>query len=248
MIAQRSKNELDILRENSVIASQTLEEIKKIVAPGITTMDLENAGRLFAKKKDVILSFKGYRGFPGYICTSVNEEVVHGIPGKRVLKEGDIVSLDVGIKAKGYYGDCAVTVGVGKIGEKAEKLLNVAKESLSRAIKKVCPGNRLQDISYEIQSFVESYGYSVVRDFVGHGIGTSLHEDPQVPNFGSPHKGPELFPGMVFAIEPMVNEGTYRVEILKDGWTVVTSDRKLSAHFEHTVAVTENGPWVLSEI
>lgn len=248
MIAHRSKNELAILRENNVIAAQTIEEIKKLLMPGVTTMELEKAARAFIEKKDAVLTFKGYRGFPGYICTSVNEEVVHGIPGKRILKEGDIVSIDVGIKGKGYYGDCAVTVGVGKIEKKAENLMAAAKEALSRAIKKACPGNRLSDISHEIQSFAESQGYSVVRDFVGHGIGTNLHEEPQVPNFGLPHKGPELFPGMVVAIEPMVNEGSYMVEVLKDGWTVVTSDRKLSAHFEHTVAITEKGPWVLSEI
>lgn len=248
MIALRSKDELAILRENNVITAETIEEVKKSIRPGVTTKELEMKAKDFVSKKGAVLSFKGYRGFPGYICTSVNEEVVHGIPGNRRLKEGDILSIDVGIKWKGYYGDSAVTVGVGKIGQNAAKLIDVAREALSRAIQQARPHNRLFDISHIIQSFVESHGYSVVRDFVGHGIGANLHEEPQVPNFGAPHKGHELLPGMVLAIEPMVNEGGYMVEILRDGWTVVTGDRKLSAHFEHTVAITENGPWVLSEI
>lgn len=248
MIALRSKNELDILRESNVIAAETLQEIKRFIKPGVTTMELEMAAREFIDKKGAKSAFKGYRNFPGYICTSINEEVVHGIPGKRILKEGDIVSIDVGIKWKNYYGDTTVTVGVGEIGINAKKLLEIAKESLSRAIDKSRPGNRLFDISFAIQSCAESYGYSVVRDFVGHGIGSKIHEEPQVPNFGSPHKGPRLVPGMVLAIEPMVNEGGYEVNILPDRWTVVTRDRKLSAHFEHTVAITEKGPWVLSEI
>jgi methionyl aminopeptidase len=248
MIALRTKNELEILRESNVIASQTLEEVVRFIRPGITTMELETIAREFIDKKGAESSFKGYRGFPGNICTSVNEEVVHGVPGKRILKEGDIISIDIGTKWRNYYGDISTTVGVGEIGQNARNLLRVANEALSRAIREARPGNRLFDISYAIQSYVESQGYSVVRDFVGHGIGSNLHEEPQVPNFGSPHKGPRLLPGMVLAIEPMVNEGTYEVEILPDGWTVVTRDRKLSAHFEHTGAITENGPWILSRI
>ena len=248
MIALRSKNELDILRESNNIAARTIEEIKKFVKPGVTTKELETVAREFIDKKGAEAAFKGYRGFPGYICTSINEQVVHGIPGRRVLKEGDILSIDVGVKWKNYYGDTTVTVGVGEIGINAKKLLNVAKEALSRAISKSLAGNRLFDISFAIQSCAEGYGLSVVRDFVGHGIGLKMHEEPQVPNFGSPNKGPRLVPGMVLAIEPMVNEGGYEVDILSDGWTVVTRDKKLSAHFEHTVAITENGPWVLSEI
>ncbi len=248
MIALRTKNELDFLRESNVIAAQALEEVVRFIRPGVTTMELEAIAREFIEKKGAEASFKGYRGYPGYICTSVNEEVVHGIPGKRVLKEGDIISIDIGTKWRKYYGDITTTVGVGEIGQSAGNLLRVAKEALSRAIREARPGNRLFDISYAIQSYVESQGYSVVRDFVGHGIGSNLHEEPQVPNFGSPHKGPRLLPGMVLAIEPMVNEGTYEVEILSDGWTVITRDRKLSAHFEHTVAITESGPWILSEI
>lgn len=248
MIALRSKDELDILRESNVIAAETLQEIKRFIKPGVTTMELETIARDFIEKKGACASFKGYRGFPGYICTSINEEVVHGIPGKRILKEGDIISIDVGIKWKSYYGDTTDTVGVGEIGADVSKLLKVARDALSRAVIQARPGNRLSDISFAIQSCAEAENYSVVRDFVGHGIGSSLHEEPQVPNFGPPHKGPRLLPGMVLAIEPMLNEGSYEVEILSDGWTVVTQDRKLSAHFEHSVAITENGPWVLSEI
>lgn len=248
MIALRSKDELGILRESNALAARALVEIKKYVRPGIMTMELEDIAKDFIEREGGEAAFKGYRGFPGYICTSVNEEVVHGIPGKRILQEGDILSIDVGIKWRGYYGDSALTVGVGEIALNARRLVESAKESLSRAIKEARPGNRLFDISFAIQSYAESCGYSVVRDFVGHGIGVNMHEEPQVPNFGSPHKGPRLVPGMVLAIEPMVNEGRYEVEVLPDRWTVVTRDRKLSAHFEHTVAITENGPWVLSEV
>ena len=248
MIALRSKDELEILREVNLIAAETLSELERYIKPGITTMELDKVAEDFVKKKGAVASFKGYRGFPSHICTSVNEEVVHGIPGPRLLKEGDILSVDVGIKWRAYYGDCAKTVGVGKIGAKAQNLLTVTEEALARAIALARPDNRLFDISFAIQSYAESNGYSVVRDFVGHGIGLNLHEEPQVPNFGSPHKGPRLLPGMVLAIEPMVNEGSYEVEIAADGWTVVTRDRRLSSHFEHTVAITENGPWVLSRI
>ncbi|MCK4423784.1 MAG: type I methionyl aminopeptidase [Candidatus Omnitrophica bacterium] len=248
MIACRSKDELEILRKSNVIAAQTLEETRRYVKPGVTTLELEMIARDFVYKKGAELAFKDYCGFPGYICTSVNEEVVHGIPGKRILKEGDILSIDVGIKWKNYYGDTAITIVVGRIEPDIAKLLRVTKEALFRAIAKAHPGNRLSDISFAVQSYVEANGFGVVRDLVGHGIGLNLHEEPQVPNFGPPNKGPELLPGMVLAIEPMVNEGSYKVEIMPDGWTVVTRDRKLSAHFEHTVAITEHGPWILSKI
>ena len=201
-----------------------------------------------ALKKGARPAFKGYRGYPYSLCTSVNSEVVHGMPSERELKEGDIVSLDFGILNDGYYGDAAVTVPVGEITPGARKLLKITEEALYRGIAEIKAGNRIGDISAAIQGHVEAAGYSVVRDLVGHGIGKSLHEDPQVPNYGSGGRGIELKPGMVFAIEPMVNEGTYRVEILRDGWTVVTADGKLSAHFEHSVAITENGPVILSRI
>jgi len=193
-------------------------------------------------------AFKGYRGYPYSLCTSVNSEVVHGMPSERELKEGDIVSLDFGVLHDGYYGDAAVTVPVGEISPAARRLLRVTEEALYRGISAARAGNRIGDISAAIQGHVEAAGFSVVRDLVGHGIGKSLHEDPQVPNYGSSGRGIELKPGMVFAIEPMVNEGTYRVDVLRDGWTVVTADGKLSAHFEHSVAVTENGPVILSRI
>jgi methionyl aminopeptidase len=201
-----------------------------------------------ALKKGARPAFKGYRGYPYSLCTSVNSEVVHGMPSERELKEGDIVSLDFGILNDGYYGDAAVTVPVGEITPGARKLLKITEEALYRGIAEVKAGNRIGDISSAIQGHVEAAGYSVVRDLVGHGIGKSLHEDPQVPNYGSGGRGIELKPGMVFAIEPMVNEGAYRVEVLRDGWTVVTADGRLSAHFEHSVAITENGPVILSRI
>ena len=191
-------------------------------------------------------AFKGYRGFPASLCASVNEEVVHGIPGPRVPEEGDIISLDMGVKYDGYFSDAAITVGVGKIGPELQRLLRVTREALFEGIEKVRAGNRLSDISHAIQSRVERDGYSIVRDFVGHGIGSSLHEEPQIPNFGEPGRGPRLKPGMVLAIEPMVNAGTYNVRIKKDRWTAVTSDGQPSAHFEHTVAVTDGDPEILT--
>jgi len=200
----------------------------------------------YIKRHGGIPAFKGYRGYPRSLCVSVNEEVVHGIPGKRKLKEGDIVSLDLGVLMDGYYGDAAITVPVGKVSELAKKLIKVTEEALYRGIEMARPGNRLSDISHAIQTHVEKAGFSVVREFVGHGIGKQLHEEPQVPNFGPPNRGPRLEPGMVLAIEPMVNTGTWEVRILPNGWTVVTADGGLSAHFEHTVAITDNGPEILS--
>jgi methionyl aminopeptidase len=226
--------------------AEVFQELKKKVAPGISTLELDQIAEEIIFSKGAIPAFKGYRGFPATLCISINEEVVHGIPSQRQLKEGDIVSLDVGTRLNGYFGDGAITLPVGEVDGKAKRLLEVTEKALYIGIDKVRAGNRLFDISYAIQSWVESHGFSVVRDFVGHGIGMDLHEEPQIPNFGSPHQGPRLERGMVFALEPMVNEGTYEVKILSDGWTVVTADGKRSAHFEHTIAITDDGAEILS--
>ncbi len=248
MIILKSRPEIEKMRKSNAIVAAILEELGKKIRPGVKTIELDRLSEELALKKGARPAFKGYRGYPYSLCTSVNSEVVHGMPSERELKEGDIVSLDFGILNDGYYGDAAVTVPVGEITPGARKLLKITEEALYRGIAEVKAGNRIGDISSAIQNHVEAAGYSVVRDLVGHGIGKSLHEDPQVPNYGSGGRGIELKPGMVFAIEPMVNEGTYRVEILRDGWTVVTADGKLSAHFEHSVAITENGPVILSRI
>ena len=248
MIILKSRPEIEKMRKSNAIVAAILEELSRKIKPGVKTIELDRLSEELALKKGARPAFKGYRGYPYSLCTSVNSEVVHGMPSERELKEGDIVSLDFGILNDGYYGDAAVTVPVGEITPGARKLLKITEEALYRGIAAVKAGNRIGDISSAIQGHVEAAGYSVVRDLVGHGIGKSLHEDPQVPNYGSGGRGIELKPGMVFAIEPMVNEGTYRVEILRDGWTVVTADGKLSAHFEHSVAITENGPVILSRI
>lgn len=248
MIILKSLPEIEKMRKSNAIVAAILEELRKKIRPGVKTIELDRLSEDLALKKGARPAFKGYRGYPYSLCTSVNSEVVHGMPSERELKEGDIVSLDFGILNDGYYGDAAVTVPVGEITPGARTLLKITEEALYRGIAEVKAGNRIGDISAAIQGHVEAAGYSVVRDLVGHGIGKSLHEDPQVPNYGSAGRGIELKPGMVFAIEPMVNEGTYRVEILRDGWTVVTADGKLSAHFEHSVAITENGPVILSRI
>jgi methionyl aminopeptidase len=248
MIILKSRPEIEKMRKSNAIVAAILEELSRKIRPGVKTIELDRLSEELALKKGARPAFKGYRGYPYSLCTSVNSEVVHGMPSERELKEGDIVSLDFGILNDGYYGDAAVTVPVGEITPGARKLLKITEEALYRGIAEVKAGNRIGDISAAIQGHVEAAGYSVVRDLVGHGIGKSLHEDPQVPNYGSSGRGIELKPGMVFAIEPMVNEGAYRVEILRDGWTVVTADGKLSAHFEHSVAITENGPVILSRI
>ena len=248
MIILKSRPEIEKMRKSNAIVAAILEELSKKIRPGVKTIELDRLSEELALKKGARPAFKGYRGYPYSLCTSVNSEVVHGMPSERELKEGDIVSLDFGILNDGYYGDAAVTVPVGEITPGARKLLKITEEALYRGIAEIKAGNRIGDISSAIQNHVEAAGYSVVRDLVGHGIGKNLHEDPQVPNYGSGGRGIELKPGMVFAIEPMVNEGTYRVEILRDGWTVVTADGKLSAHFEHSVAITENGPVILSRI
>jgi methionyl aminopeptidase len=234
------------MRQAGRIVAGTLQELAGAVRPGITTIQLDTLARQYIQKSGARPAFLGYHGFPATICTSLNEEVVHGIPGLRRLKAGDIISIDVGVFYKGYYGDAAATFPVGEVSPLAKRLLEVTRESLYKGIEKAYPGNRLYDISAAIQTYVESRGFSVVRSYVGHGIGSEMHEEPQVPNFGLPGKGPLLEAGMVLAIEPMVNAGTWEVETLSDDWTVVTKDRNLSAHFEHTVAIMQDGPEILT--
>lgn len=247
MIIIKSPHEIGAMRRAGSIVGRFFEEVRERVRPGITTYHLEEFAEEFVSRHGVRAAFKGYLGYPASLCTSVNEEVVHGIPSRnRELREGDIVSLDFGVLCDGFYGDAARTLPVGKISGSSRRLIETTERALERAIETSIPGNRLGDVSAAVQEVVEGAGFSVVRDFVGHGIGRMLHEDPQVPNFGSRGSGPKLLPGMVLAIEPMVNEGTHPVEVLPDGWTVVTRDRKRSAHAEHMVAVTEEGNLVLS--
>jgi len=246
MINIRTLQEIAKIRKSSSLVARALQKVREAIRPGVTTAELDRIAEETIRRGGGVPAFKGYRGFPASLCVSVNEEVVHGIPGRRRLKEGDIVSLDLGVLMDGYYGDAAITVPVGEVSELAKRLLQVTEEALYRGIEKARAGNRLFDISHAIQRWVEAAGFSVVRDFVGHGIGRALHEEPQVPNFGPPNQGPRLDVGMVLAIEPMVNTGTWRVRVLENGWTVVTADGGLSAHFEHTVAITEGGPEILS--
>ena len=247
MIHLKSPQEITIMRDANRIVAEILTELKARVAPGVSTMELNELGEDLAAKHGVHPAFKGYRGFPYALCASVNEEVVHGMPAhSRLLREGDIIGLDFGIIYRDYYGDAAITVPVGQVDEAAQRLLQTAKESLAQGIVQAVTGKRLSDISHAIQSYVEERGFSVVREFTGHGIGRNLHESPQIPNYGSPGRGVRLQAGMVLAIEPMINQGESGVEILEDGWTAVTKDRRLSAHFEHSVAITENGPEILS--
>ncbi len=246
MITLKSPREIEILRESNRIVAQILASLRDSIRPGITTRELDRLAEKLTRDKEATPAFKGYNGYPATLCVSVNEEIVHGIPGPKRLREGDLVSLDMGVRYRGYYGDAAITVPVGKVNQRARKLLQVTKEALKRAIEVAVPGNRLSDISYAIQSYAEGEGFSVVREFVGHGIGKQLHEDPQIPNYGPPHRGPFLKVGMVLALEPMVNVGTWRAELLSDGWTAVTADGSLSAHFEHTIAITDDGPLILS--
>ena len=249
MIILRSQREIEKIRKACQIVAEILAGLKERIRPGVSTWELDALSEELAVKRNAKPAFKGYQGYPFSLCASVNEEVVHGMPSKeRRLVEGDIISLDFGVVIDGYFGDAAVTVPVGAITEKAEELRNVAEESLYAGIGQAVVGNRLSDISHAIQECVESRGFSVVREFVGHGIGQSLHESPQIPNYGPPGKGVKLKPGMVFAIEPMINMGRPEVEILEDRWTAVTVDRSLSAHFEHTVAITQNGPDILSKL
>jgi len=246
MVIIKAPEEIEKIRNSSRIVAEILCELENNIKPGIRTIELETLAEEIAARKKVHPAFKGYRGFPFGLCISVNEEVVHGRPSNRMLKDGDIVSLDYGVYHNGYYGDAAITVPVGKVSEESLRLLQVTKESLLKGINETKAGNRLGDISAAIQNHVERAGFSVVRDFVGHGIGKNLHEDPQVPNYGVKGRGILLKEGMVFAIEPMVNAGKYQVKILNDNWTVVTVDGKYSAHFEHSVAINQNGPEILS--
>jgi methionyl aminopeptidase len=246
MIIIKSPREIEQLKRSNAIVAEVFEKLKGMIAPGITTQELDQVAEEYILSKGGHPAFKGYRGFPATLCISINEEVVHGIPGQRRLKEGDIVSIDVGVNFAGYFGDSAITLPVGEVDSESKRLLEVTEKALAIGIEKAKIGNRLFDISYAIQRWVESCGFSVVRDFVGHGIGKDLHEEPQIPNFGSPHQGPRLEKGMVFALEPMVNEGTYEVRVLSDGWTVVTADGKRSAHFEHTISITDDGAEILS--
>lgn len=243
----KSKDEVEKLRAVNLIVAAVLDAVEAACKPGATTWDLNEIADAKLKAMGATSAFLGYHGYPAVLCTSVNEVVVHGIPRKDVvLKDGDIIGIDFGCFKEGFCGDSARTLAIGKASDEAKKLMAATKESLDRAIEQCKPGNRLQDIGWAVQSHVEPLGYSVVRTFVGHGIGRAMHEDPPVPNYGSPGKGLRLKPGLVLAIEPMVNAGTHEVEVLADGWTAVTKDRKLSAHFEHSVAITEEGPVVLS--
>lgn len=229
------------------LVAEVLARLEAAVAEGVSTLDLDVMAERMVRDGGAEPAFKGYRGFPATLCTSVNEEVVHGIPSKsRVLRRGDVVSIDMGVKLGGYYGDSAVTVAVGDVPQKTQDLLRVTRESLERAIEKVQVGGRLSDVSHAVQQWVEAHGFSIVREFVGHGIGEKLHEEPQIPNYGPPGRGPKLAAGMVLAIEPMVAMGRPETKVLSDGWTAVTKDRSLAAHFEHTVAVTADGPLVLT--
>jgi methionyl aminopeptidase len=225
-----------------------LSKLREKIQPGVTTKELDKIAEELTVKRGASPAFKGYRGYPYSLCTSVNEQVVHGMPSNRVLMEGDIIGLDFGVYYQGLFGDAAITLPVGKVSEKARRLMQVTEQSLYNGIAQIGDSNRLGDISAAVQNTVEKAGYSVVRDFVGHGIGKSLHEDPQIPNFGKKGRGIELKKGMILAIEPMVNEGKYKVQVLPDGWTVITEDGSLSAHFEHSVAITDNGPDILSKL
>jgi len=243
----KTDEELKLLREAGKILASVVKEISRSLTAGMTTADLDVMTERLIAERNVLPAFKGYRGFPACACVSVNQEVVHGIPGKRVIREGDIVSVDVGIIYRKYYSDTAITLGVGSIAKPVQTLLDVTRKALFRGIAQARIGNRLSDISFAVQSFAEAQGFSVVRDFVGHGIGSALHEPPEIPNFGPPHCGPVLKEGMVLAIEPMVNIGTWQTKILGNGWTVETMDGKPSAHFEHTVAITQEGPEILTQ-
>lgn len=247
MIVLKSQDEIKRMADVCRIVAEVLEGIKEIVAPGVMTRELDEYAESFIRSRGASPAFKGYRGYPASLCTSINEQVVHGIPSSTRLKKGDIISIDIGVYYKGFYGDAAVTLPVGEVTGAAKRLMSVTEEALYCGIEKAVAGNRLSDISSAIQRRVESEGFSVVRNFVGHGIGRELHEDPQLPNFGRPGEGPVLMEGMTLAIEPMVNAGTWEVTILNDGWTAVTKDRSLSAHFEHTVAITKDGPIILTE-
>lgn len=248
MIILKSPREIDRMRVACKIVAEVLEGLRSLVRPGASTFDLDQYASSVAQKRNAKCAFRGYHNYPNSLCCSPNNQVVHGIPNKVPLKAGDILSLDFGVVIDDFFGDAAITIPVGEVSNEAKKLIAATEESLYAAIEVAIPGNRLGDISSTVQNYVEYRGYSVVRDFVGHGIGRSLHEDPQIPNYGNSGKGVKLRPGMVLAIEPMINEKSYEVKVLNDNWTVVTCDGGLSAHFEHTVAITENGPEILTQL
>jgi methionyl aminopeptidase len=252
VISLKSAREIEIMRRANVIVAEVLQELKHRVTPGVTTLELDAVAEEMTLKKGAIPAFKGYnvagRIYPRCLCASVNEEIVHGIPSNRVLREGDIIGLDYGVIYEGFYGDSAITVGVGKVSEEAQRLMDVTEQSLYKGIEQLREGKRLGDLGSVVQKIAEEAGFSVVRAFVGHGIGKKLHEEPPVPNYGEPDRGLRLREGMVLAIEPMVNAGSHEVEIKEDGWTAVTKDGSWAAHFEHSVAITKNGPFILSRI
>lgn len=247
MIVLKTARELSLMREACKISARALKIAGEAVQPGVSTLEIDTLVRKYIEKQGAVPSFLGYGGFPNSACISVNDTVIHGIPSKkRILKEGDIVSVDVGAYIGGYHGDNAWTFPCGKISDEAQALLDATRESLFKGIEKAQPGNRIGDIGSAVQQYVEERSYSVVRDFVGHGVGAKLHEEPSVPNFGTSGRGPRLLPGMTIAIEPMINMGSYRVKVLEDEWTTVTVDGSLSAHFEHTIAITPDGPKILT--
>ena len=248
MIMRKRAEELEKMRRAGRVVGETLQILQAAVRPGVTTQELDEIAEREIRARGAIPSFKGYRGFPATICTSINSEIVHGIPGGRVLKEGDLIKLDAGAIVEGYHGDSAVTVPVGEVSQEALKLIETTERSLQAGIAEAKAGNRIHDIGAAVQTTAEGAGFSVVREYVGHGIGRALHEDPPVPNYGKPGTGLKLEPGLVIAIEPMVNVGTYETRLLPDGWTVVTADGALSAHFEHTIAITDDGPEVLTAV
>jgi methionyl aminopeptidase len=252
VISLKSAREIEIMKRANLIVAEVLQELKRRVAPGVTTLDLDAIAEEMTLKKDAIPAFKGYnvagRIYPRCLCASVNDEIVHGIPSNRLLREGDIIGLDYGVIYEGFYGDSAITVGVGKVSAQAQRLMDVTEQSLYKGIEQLHDGKRLGDLGSVVQKIAEDAGFSVVRAFVGHGIGKKLHEEPPVPNYGEPDRGLRLKEGMVLAIEPMVNAGSHEVEIKEDGWTAVTKDGSLAAHFEHSVAITKSGPVILSQI
>jgi methionyl aminopeptidase len=248
MVIRKSRIELEKMRRAGLIVAETLRDLRSMVEPGVTTRELDTYAENKIRSAGAYPTFKGYKGFPASICASVNDEVVHGIPSERKLREGDIIKIDCGATLEGYVGDAAISVAVGAVSPELEKLMQITRESLFKAMEKMFPGIRLYDVSYAVQEHVEREGYSVVREFCGHGIGQRMHEDPQVPNYGRPGTGPRLKEGWVLAVEPMVNAGTHEVKILPDGWTVKTRDGKASSHFEHTIAVTEDGPVVMTAL
>src|SRR5437868_6462392 len=242
MIIGKSRRELDKMRAAGRLAGLVLQKLRSLVRPGVTTIEIDAQAEKMIRDAGALPTFKGYNGFPYSICASVNEQIVHGFPSKYELKDGDILSIDCGATLEGFVGDTATTVPVGKVDEEKQRLIRVTEECLERAIQECRAGNHLGDIGWAVQQHAEASGYSVVRDYVGHGIGRRMHEDPQIPNYGRPGLGPKVKAGYVFAVEPMVNQGTHFTKVLADGWTVVTLDGKPSAHAEHTIAITENGP------